>query len=87
MSKVKEMIKPMITEDQLKTVKEQQTKLSEALRSIGILEVQKQNLAGKVQEVSKEIEATTKELEDEYGQVNIDLTDGSYSEIEKEDEE
>ena len=34
MSKVKEMIKPMITEDQLKTVKEQQTKLSEALRSI-----------------------------------------------------
>jgi hypothetical protein len=86
MSKVKEMIKPMITEDQLKTVKEQQTKLSEALRSIGILEVQKQNLAGKVQEVSKEIEATKKELEDEYGQVNIDLTDGSYSEIEKEDE-
>jgi len=87
MSKVKEMIKPMITEDQLKTVKEQQTKLNEALRSIGILEVQKQNLAGKVQEVSKEIEATKKELEDEYGQVNIDLTDGSYSEIEKEDEE
>ena len=87
MSKVKEMIKPMITEDQLKTVKEQQSKLSEALRSIGILEVQKQNLAGKVQEVSKEIEATKKELEDEYGQVNIDLTDGSYSEIEKEDEE
>ena len=63
------------------------TKLNEALRSIGILEVQKQNLAGKVQEVSKEIEATKKELEDEYGQVNIDLTDGSYSEIEKEDEE
>jgi hypothetical protein len=86
MSKVKEMIKPMITEDQLKTVNEQQSKLSEALRSIGILEVQKQNLAGKVQEVSKEIEATKKELEDEYGQVNIDLTDGSYSEIEKEDE-
>lgn len=86
MSKVKEMIKPMITEDQLKTVNEQQSKLSEALRSIGILEVQKQNLAGKVQEVSKEIEATKKELEDEYGQVNIDLTDGSYSEMEKEDE-
>ena len=82
-----EEAKKMITEEQLKTVKEQQTKLSEALRSIGSLEVQKQNLAGKVQEVSKEIEATKKELEDEYGQVNIDLTDGSYSEIEKEDEE
>ena len=38
-------------------------------------------------ELSKEIEATKKELEDEYGQVNIDLKDGSYTEIEKEDAE
>jgi|MGYP003624295201 hypothetical protein len=87
MSKVKEMIKPMITEDQLKTVQEQQAKLNEALRSVGILEVQKQNLVLQVQEISKGIDVTKKELEDEYGQVNIDLTDGSYVEIEKEDAE
>jgi len=87
MSKVKEMIKPMITEDQLKTVQEQQAKLNEALRSVGILEVQKQNLVLQVQEISKGIDVTKKELEDEYGQVNIDLTDGSYTEIEKEDAE
>ena len=87
MSKVKEMIKPMITEDQLKTVQEQQAKLNAALRSVGILEVQKQNLVLQVQEISKGIDVTKKELEDEYGQVNIDLTDGSYVEIEKEDAE
>ena len=51
-----------------------------------MLDVQKQNVHGQIAELSKEIEATKKELEDEYGQVNIDLKDGSYTEIEKEDE-
>ena len=86
MSKVKEMVKAMITEEQLKTVQEQQTKLTEGLRTLGVLDVQKQNVHGQVAELSKEIEATKKELEDEYGQVNIDLKDGSYTEIEKEDD-
>ena len=86
MSKVKEMVKAMITEEQLKTVQDQQTKLTEGLRTLGVLDVQKQNVHGKISELSKEIEATKKELEDEYGQVNIDLKDGSYTEIEKEDE-
>ena len=86
MSKVKEMVKAMITEEQLKTVQDQQTKLTEGLRTLGLLDVQKQNVHGQISELSKEIEATKKELEDEYGQVNIDLKDGSYTEIEKEDE-
>ena len=86
MSKVKKMEKPMITKEQLKTVNDQQSKLSELLRTLGVLDVQKMNVHDKVKEISKEIEATKKELEDEYGQVNIDLTDGSYAELEKEDD-
>ena len=86
MSKLKEMVKAMITEEQLKTVQEQQAKLTEGLRTLGVLDVQKQNVHGQVAELSKEIEATKKELEDEYGQINIDLKDGSYTEIEKEDD-
>ena len=86
MSKVKEMVKAMITEEQLKTVQDQQNKLTEGLRTLGVLDVQKQNVHGQIAELSKEIEATKKELEDEYGQVNIDLKDGSYTEIEKEDD-
>ena len=86
MSKVKEMVKAMITEEQLKTVQDQQAKLTEGLRTLGVLDVQKQNVHGQIAELSKEIDATKKELEDEYGQVNIDLKDGSYTEIEKEDD-
>ena len=86
MSKVKEMVKAMITEEQLKTVQEQQAKLTEGLRTLGVLDVQKQNVHGQIAELSKEIEATKKELEDEYGQVNVNLEDGSYTEIEKEDD-
>ena len=76
-----------ITKEQLEVVSKQQDSLSGFLRSLGVLDVQKQNLHGKIVEVSKEIEATKKELEDEYGQVNIDLTDGTYTDIEKEDAE
>ena len=86
MGKEKQMVKAMITEEQLKTVQEQQGKLTEGLRTLGVLDVQKQNVHGQIAELSKEIEATKKELEDEYGQVNIDLKDGSYTEIEKEDD-
>jgi len=85
MKKTEDKIKAMITEEQLKTVSEQQNELSNALRNIGVLEVQKLSFHKLVEDVSKKIETTKKELEEEYGQVNIDLTDGSYVEIEKED--
>ena len=86
MKKAEEKIKAIITEEQLKTVNAQQLKLNESLRKIGIFEIQKQNEASIVKEVSLEIEATKKELEEEYGQVNIDLSDGSYTEVEKNDD-
>ena len=87
MKKTEDKIKAMITEKQLKTVNDQQNELSNHLRNVGVLEVQKSSILGQVEEVSKKIEATKKELEEEYGQINIDLKDGSYTEIEKEDEE
>tara|TARA_R110000782_G_scaffold195125_1_gene284671 strand:- start:47 stop:298 length:252 start_codon:yes stop_codon:yes gene_type:complete len=82
-----EEAKKVITEEQLKTVNDQQARLSGFLRSIGVLDVQKQNVHSEIKKVSEEIEITKKELEDEYGQVNIDLQDGSYKEIEKKDEQ
>jgi len=87
MKKTEDKIKAMITEKQLKTVSDQQNELSNHLRNVGVLEVQKSNIMNLVEEVSKKVEATKKELEEEYGQINIDLTDGSYTEIEKEDAE
>ena len=87
MKKTEETVKAMITEEQLKTVNDQQAKLNELLRSMGVLESQKHGVYAQVLETSKAIEATKKELEEEYGQVNIDLKDGSYTEIEKENAE
>jgi len=86
MKKTEDKIKAMITEEQLKTVNEQQNELSNHLRNVGVLEVQKANVLGQIEEISKKIETTKKELEDEYGQINIDLKDGSYTDIEKEDD-
>ena len=76
-----------ITEDQLKNVNTQQGQLAEMLKSLGVLEMQKQNLAGRVNELSSEVEKTKAELEEEYGQVNIDLKTGEYTPIEKEEVE
>ena len=87
MKKAEEKIKAMISKEQLKTVNEQQNELTTHLRNIGVLEVQKVGVLKQIEEVSKKVDATKKELEEEYGQINIDLTDGSYTEIEKEDEE
>ena len=86
MKKAEESVKAMITEEQLKTLQEQQGKLNEMLRTVGVLEVQKSNVSKEIEALSKEIDVTKKELEDEYGQININLQDGSYTEIEKEDD-
>jgi len=87
MKKAEETVKAMITEEQLKLLQEQQGKLNEMLRTIGVLETQKLNVSKEIEALSKEIDSTKKELEEEYGQININLQDGSYTDIEKEDAE
>ena len=86
MKKSEETVKAMITEEQLKLLQEQQGKLNEMLRTIGVLETQKLNVSKEIEALSKEIDSTKKELEEEYGQININLQDGSYTDIEKEDD-
>jgi len=74
-----------ITEHQLKKVTDQQKRLNDVLTNIGVLEVQKHNLAQQVRNISEEIEKTKSELEEEYGKVNINLADGTYEEIKEEE--
>ena len=73
-----------ITEEQLEKVNKQQTELSELLRSLGVLDVQKHNIHQKINDISKVVEETKQELEEQYGKVNINLSDGTYSKIEEE---
>lgn len=72
-----------IKNDQLIKVREQQTKLNELLNQIGYLEAQKHGLLHEFAKVNKEVEDYKKELEAEYGQVNINLETGEYTELNK----
>ena len=76
-----------ITDDQLKKITDQQQQLSRLLNNIGVLEIQKHNIASEVKILSNDIEQTKKELEEEYGSVNIDLKTGEYTSIEKNEDE
>jgi len=76
-----------IKKEQLEKVIKQQEDLKELLLNIGGLESQKHALLHKLGNANEEIENTKKELEEEYGSVNIDLKDGTYTVIEKENAE
>lgn len=72
-----------ITEEQLQTLSKQQKDLSEILTNIGVLESQKHSYLHQLAEVNKNVEDFKLELQEQYGSVNINLQDGSYTEIEK----
>jgi len=74
-----------IEEQELTTVKEQQGKIQRVVMDLGALEVRKTEVLGAYSEFAKELEVTKKELEEKYGQVNINLQDGSYEEIKEEE--
>jgi len=76
-----------ITAEELKTIKEQQLELSTIVNQIGQLEENKHSLLHKIAGINEGIEDTKKQLEETYGAININLEDGTYTEIEKEEKE
>ena len=75
-----------ITAEELKTIKDQQTELSAVVNQIGQLEANKHSLLHKIAGINEGIEDTKKQLEETYGSININLEDGTYTEIEKEND-
>jgi predicted nucleic acid-binding Zn-ribbon protein len=76
-----------ITKEQLEKIVTQQKDLQTLLTNIGVLESQKHGFLHQLGEVNKAIEEFKGELEVEYGAININLEDGSYTEMEKSTEE
>ena len=74
-----------IEDQELKTVKEQTGKLQQCIMDLGSLEVRKTEIMQAYAEFLKELDVTKKELEEKYGQVNINLQDGSYEEVKEEE--
>tara|TARA_R100000278_G_C5362487_1_gene125932 strand:+ start:28 stop:282 length:255 start_codon:yes stop_codon:yes gene_type:complete len=76
-----------IKKEELKTIQDQQSKVSKILNEIGYLEANKHSLLHELAEVNKEVEDLKVKLEEKYGQVEINLEDGTYTKINKEEEE
>lgn len=73
-----------IKQDQLEKIVSQQRDLNAALTNIGVLEAQKHSLLHQIADLNKAVEEFKVELEAEYGAININLEDGSYTEITEE---
>tara|TARA_R100001480_G_scaffold125852_1_gene123937 strand:- start:99 stop:362 length:264 start_codon:yes stop_codon:yes gene_type:complete len=70
-----------ITEEELKTIKRQQQQIQNIVFDLGSTEARKIELRDGLKQVNVALNDTKKELEEKYGQVNIDLKDGSYKDI------
>jgi len=74
-----------ITDEELELIREQQTKISQIKQDIGTLELRKHEVMGVMLDVNQEVEETKTTLEEKYGRVNINLDDGTYTEVEEEE--
>jgi len=73
-----------ITDEELELIREQQTKIAQIKQDIGTLELRKHEVMGVMLDVNQEVEETKTTLEKKYGRVNINLDDGTYTEVEEE---
>ena len=74
-----------IKEEQLKVVQKQQIDLNNITRELGLLEIQKHELLHKFAVVQQEVEKVKGELASEYGDININVETGEYTERVNED--
>ena len=72
-----------IKEEELLLIQEQQKQLNELVHNIGLLESQKHGLLHEIAGVNKDIEEYKEVLEAEYGAININVEDGTYTKIEE----
>ena len=89
MSKVKEMKSEnlSISKEQLEKVQKLQGDLQRYCAHIGGLEVEKAKAIYQINMLEKDMEDFKKSIEDEYGPININLTDGTYDKVESADKE
>lgn len=73
-----------ITEEQLVKLQKFVGTSNELQAQVGNLEIQKAALMSQVFKNQTELSEFQKELEEEYGAVSINITDGEISEVEKE---
>jgi allophanate hydrolase subunit 1 len=75
------MAENKITEDQLNKIHDFQKEIRTFLIEVGAKEAEKHALLHRLVGVNEKQEELKKELETEYGSININLEDGSYEVI------
>tara|TARA_R100000541_G_scaffold37523_1_gene45417 strand:+ start:161 stop:442 length:282 start_codon:yes stop_codon:yes gene_type:complete len=76
-----------ITKKELESITINQTGVQKILLDLGSLEAQKSEVIKEYEKYSVTLNQIKAELEDKYGQVNINLRDGTFTPIEKKEEE
>ena len=74
-----------ITEEELKVIQDQQNKTNTMLAEIGLLETQKHALLHDIAQLNEDINNFKEKLQKTYGDVNITISDGTYTPIDKEE--
>tara|TARA_R100001198_G_scaffold60502_1_gene35090 strand:+ start:148 stop:435 length:288 start_codon:yes stop_codon:yes gene_type:complete len=75
-----------ITDEELKSIQEIVDRMNKVQMQIGALQVQQQGALEQFRVDQVGLQELQKELEEKYGRVSVNLTDGTISEIPEEDE-
>lgn len=70
-----------ITDEELKSVQGKVNVINQAQMQVGGLEVQKAVAIEQLKAAQQELQVIQTELEEKYGKVSVNLTDGTISEI------
>ncbi len=73
------MSKIKLSEKELQTLKELQTKGNQLIFTLGQIEAQKASVFNQIQEVQLENDKIGKELQEKYGDGNINLETGEFT--------
>ncbi len=79
------MEKNKITKEELEKIVDFQNKLYKITTDVGVLETQKHAALHDLAGVNQEQEEYKKTLENKYGAINIDLNDGTYTKVTKDE--
>tara|TARA_R110000796_G_scaffold56000_5_gene130070 strand:+ start:388 stop:639 length:252 start_codon:yes stop_codon:yes gene_type:complete len=77
--------KGTITKQELKQIQTEQEKVNLILTEIGYQESKKHSLLHELADANVVINKTKKDLEDKYGPITIDLSNGDWTTVEKEE--
>ena len=74
-----------VNEEELKLIQEQQKNYQQIVEQLGLADVRKHALLAQLDLLVPNIEETKKALEGKYGNININVSDGTFSEIKSEE--